>query len=377
MAKQSEHFLQANPVYDAQRPQRAAAKAAISMKRGPKDVEAAAPPCTPPPVHPGGLSSAHKVAVWVAATVLVIAASAAIILGALAGSGVISSGGSSSGSSAGGSGSETTRVPPPVPQPIAKAPGAGKPAPVPSAALPASLPPPAANATNATAGNVPFFVPAGFRAVWWDEFDAPSLNPAKWQVVTGPPPTPADGVQQYTAALRNVAVGGGNLSIAAVRDGAGYTSGQLKSKQTWFPGMLLPGGGKVASVHISARIKAPPAGQGLLAALTLQPVEEKYGKWPASGEINVMAFINGMREANQAIHYGDVWPANEKSDIKTVLPTQQPFSAEFHTFALDWAVDTMTMKIDNQKTASFDSWWTSAQGAPPSAPFNHPFSLVL
>lgn len=47
----------------------------------------------------------------------------------------------------------------------------------------------------------------------------------------------------------------------------------------------LPDGRKVKSVHVAARIKLPPPCKGLQASLYMQPVDSKYGAWPASGEV--------------------------------------------------------------------------------------------
>jgi beta-glucanase (GH16 family) len=50
--------------------------------------------------------------------------------------------------------------------------------------------------------------------------------------------------------------------------------------------MPLPGGGTVRSLHVEARIEVPPGGPGLWAAFWMQAVDDKYGGWPASGEVS-------------------------------------------------------------------------------------------
>lgn len=35
------------------------------------------------------------------------------------------------------------------------------------------------------------------------------------------------------------------------------------------------------------------------------------------------------------------------------------------------------VRIDGEKTKSFEEWWTAARGATHPAPFNQPFYLVL
>lgn len=48
--------------------------------------------------------------------------------------------------------------------------------------------------------------------------------------------------------------------------------------------MQLADGRALRSVHIQVRAQVPSPGQGLLASCLLEPVANKYGAWPASGE---------------------------------------------------------------------------------------------
>ncbi|KAL4445722.1 hypothetical protein ABPG77_008921 [Micractinium sp. CCAP 211/92] len=337
-----------------------------------KDLEAVGPPSRT--ASGAGLDSRHRTLFWVALVVLVAAcATAAIVLGV----GMGKSKGSSSSSS-----SEHAAPVPQQPPPAAAgnkpaagaAPASSTPAGAASAGPPAAAaPPPAAGpADNVMQGTPPFFVPSGFTALWWDEFDG--LDTGKWALGAGPPANSGDGLQTYTASPANVAVANGNLSITAVKDGTGYTSARLDTKASgsWYPGMQLPDGRKVKSVHVAARIKLPPPSKGLQATLHMLPVTNKYGGWPASGEIVVMGSVD-MKEAVQAIRYGDAWPADEKSEVKSKLSTDE----QYHTFAVDWERDTFTMRIDSEKTKSFEEWWTAARGAKHPAPFDQPFYLIL
>lgn len=61
-----------------------------------------------------------------------------------------------------------------------------------------------------------------------------------------------------------------------------------------FPSQLLDGR-KVKSVHVAARIKLPPPSKGLQATFYMLPVTNKYGGWPASGEVRKPACVLGMR----------------------------------------------------------------------------------
>lgn len=48
----------------------------------------------------------------------------------------------------------------------------------------------------------------------------------------------------------------------------------------------MPDGTTLDSVHVEAKVKVPQPGQGLWSSLILSPLQEKYGGWPASGEVS-------------------------------------------------------------------------------------------
>ena len=77
------------------------------------------------------------------------------------------------------------------------------------------------------------------------------------------------------------------------QSGNGFTSGRINTKPTaaFWPGMQLQDGTTFSSVHIEARVQLPPPGQALWPAFWLFPSELYYGKWAASGEIDVLESV--------------------------------------------------------------------------------------
>lgn len=61
-----------------------------------------------------------------------------------------------------------------------------------------------------------------------------------------PKPPPPVGcpfpVQTYSADPKNVGIAGGTLSLVAQKEGTGYTSGRIRSKGSWYPGMPVGAG---------------------------------------------------------------------------------------------------------------------------------------
>lgn len=173
--------------------------------------------------------------------------------------------------------------------------------------------------------------------VWSDDFSETNLE--RWTKESGAPAGTQDAgqLQTYTASEQNVWVEAQQLRIAARQEGANYTSGRLRSKDSFWPGMEVGvwGGGsllhscmyslhvgaaapalrpssnhtfswpltcpcslllcspqlgdgtRVASVHIEAKVQAHRPGAGLWSAFWLAPKEKKYGAWPQSGEVRL------------------------------------------------------------------------------------------
>jgi beta-glucanase (GH16 family) len=70
---------------------------------------------------------------------------------------------------------------------------------------------------------------------------------------------------------------------------------------------------------------------------------------------------------------------------RTQQGNKQPWSDGFHTVAVDWAADSIAFSVDGKVRATLYprskdptyGWWTEASGAPPNAPFNEPFYMIL
>ncbi|KAL4855257.1 Protein DETOXIFICATION 1 [Chlorella vulgaris] len=233
----------------------------------------------------------------------------------------------------------------------------------------------------------PFTVPEGNQAIWWDEFDGDKLDGKKWKFDTGTGEQWGWGnneSQSYSKSSDNVRVADGNLYITALQDGDGYTSGRINTKASagFYPGMSLDDGTTFSTVHVEASVQLPAPGQGLWPAFWLLPSVNTYGDWPASGEIDVLESINNMLAITQTLHFGGAPPDDTKDTIRT---PQDGLSDRFHTVAVDWAPDKITLSIDGAEIKSFfprtvdpnAGWFTAAPNAPPAAPFDQPFYIIL
>lgn len=182
------------------------------------------------------------------------------------------------------------------------------------------------------------------RLVWSDEFDADTLNTAKWSAVEGNGCPDFCGFgnnekQYYTDNPENVRVENGILTIRARKDTLGsspYSSAKLitKNKGDW----------KYGRIEVRAKL---PEGRGTWPAIWMLPTVEGERKWPLDGEIDIMEHVG----YNQGTVYGTVHTqlynhmvGTQKSDSIYL----DDLSETFHTYALEWDEKTMSWFVDDE-----------------------------
>lgn len=160
-------------------------------------------------------------------------------------------------------------------------------------------------------------------------------------------------------------------------------------------------------VEIRARM---PQGDWIWPTLWMLPVNDTYGPWPASGEIDI-AFSrgNGITYAGEgqnsirsSLNWGPTVTLNrEFSTFGVWSSRRQSFANDFHTYSLEWTDKYIRMYIDARTDRSleisFDTPFFKRGDFPPqimngtatvplenpwagrgnSAPFDQPFYLIL
>ena len=149
-----------------------------------------------------------------------------------------------------------------------------------------------------------------------------------------------------------------------------------------------------------------PRGDWLWPAIWLLPEHQAYGKWPASGEIDIIEARGnqaytcdgqelGIRCAGSALHYGPYWAMDHyySQTGEKCLETGD-FSSSFHKFTMDWTPDSIEIYYDDeliQRTAPSDEGGFWEEGDFPSgmvdpwrysdnhkmAPFDQKFYLIM
>lgn len=209
------------------------------------------------------------------------------------------------------------------------------------------------------------------KLVWSDEFDYKGLpDSSKWSYDKGMgcPDNCGWGnneLQFYTwNRTENARVADGTLTIEAKKEkfeGAEYTSARLvsKNKGDWKYG------------RIETRVKLP-AGKGMWPAIWMLPTKWEYGKWPHSGEIDIMENVGYWPDsALSSVHTGAYNGTINTQKTKGV--NRKDLSKAFHVYAIEWTVDSISFYIDKVLYHIFKNEHTGSE----AWPFDKEFHLLL
>jgi beta-glucanase (GH16 family) len=178
------------------------------------------------------------------------------------------------------------------------------------------------------------FIPATLSAqkyvqVWGDEFDTPGLpDSTKWGYEIGK--IRNNELQYYTSHREENARTEDTVLIIEARkeqfEDAEYTSASLISQGI--------GDWRYGKIEISAKV---PTGRGTWPALWLLPTYNEYGRWPKSGEIDIMEYI-GVEPQNlyYTAHFqGTDGTGHQSSESGGIDDIKNPFD-QFIKFTLIW-----------------------------------------
>ncbi len=188
------------------------------------------------------------------------------------------------------------------------------------------------------------------KLVWSDEFNGSELpDSSKWSYDTarGCPDRCGWGnneLQYYTANSNNARVEGGNLIIEARKEkmvDAEYTSARLVSRQK--------GDWKYGRFEVRALI---PIGKGLWPGIWMLPTDNEYGRWPHSGEIDIMENVGYMPDSIfGTVHtgaYNGMIGTQKSNGLK-----RTDLSSAYHTYAVEWTENNISFFVDNEKYGDF------------------------
>src|SRR5579884_175398 len=214
-------------------------------------------------------------------------------------------------------------------------------------------------------------LPAEWQLTWSDEFNGDSINTNQWvfDIGNGKPGNPGwgnDELEFYR--LENARVSDGLLHITARAEDYGgqhYTSARMKTR-----GLFSQARGRF---EFRARL---PQGKGYWPAIWLLPQDTKYGRWAASGEIDVME--NRGDDPSRVlgtIHFGGEFPKQTHSKGPSFTFPAGDSVTNFHIYAIEWATNSIKWYVDSTLYETQTNWWSSGGKYP--VPFDQPFYIVM
>ena len=210
-----------------------------------------------------------------------------------------------------------------------------------------------------------------WRLVWSDEFDYAGLpDPKKWDYDVGGEGWGNKELQFYTARRKeNARVENGHLIIEARKEawqGRDYTSARLVSR----------GKGDWTYGRFEVRAKLP-SGRGTWPAIWMLPTGSTYGRWPNSGEIDIMEHVGFDPDmVHASVHtraYNHTINTQKTAQLK--IPTSR---SDFNVYAVEWTPEVIRGFVNDQHYFTFrNERLTNSETDYRQWPFDKAFHLLL
>ncbi|MFF4308972.1 ricin-type beta-trefoil lectin domain protein [Streptomyces sp. 900105755] len=208
-----------------------------------------------------------------------------------------------------------------------------------------------------------------------DNFDGAAGSPvdsSKWTLETG------DNVnnherEYYTSGTNNAALDGqGHLVITAKKENPANYQCWYGTCQYTSARMNTSGKFSAQYGHVEARMKIP-RGQGMWPAFWMLGTDIGSVGWPNSGEIDVMENVGYEPSTVHGTIHGPGYSGSNGIGAAYSLPNGQAFADGFHTFAVDWAPNSIKWSVDGTVYETR----TPADVGGNTWAFNKPFFLIL
>ena len=228
-----------------------------------------------------------------------------------------------------------------------------------------------------------------FVTVFEDNFDGTSIDPNRWNVITGdgcPELCGFGNNEEQVYSADNISLADGVLRIEGRREAdSSFTSAKLDTNGKF--------DFRYGRIEVSAKL---PGGQGIWPAIWLYHSDPTvYGPWPLSGEIDIVEGfnlgVNGNTAVRSTTHYGlPTLPFNGTGSAfdDGTDPTQG-----FREYAVEWERDKIRFFVDGVhfQTQTSDDWYTyfpadeegfydplgAFKTGPRDAPFDQMYHLIL
>lgn len=198
--------------------------------------------------------------------------------------------------------------------------------------------------------------------LWEDNFDGQGLDMNFWNVNEGNgcPCNCGWGnneLQVYTK--NNFTLTDGYLHLTAKKEGQGYTSAKITTKDKFEF--------RYGRIEIRAKL---PVGKGVWPAFWLLGANIDEVGWPMGGEIDIMEYVGKMPGVIlNAIHTQDSHGNTVNSKRTTIGDIEQGF----HTYSANWTPDKIAFLVDGKVHYTFGPQNKTGK----TWPFDKPFYIIL
>lgn len=210
-----------------------------------------------------------------------------------------------------------------------------------------------------------------YELVWSDEFDYTGYpDSTKWRYAIGDGCPDLCGwgnneLQYYTRrSLKNARVADGLLTIevhSEMLEEKHYSSAKIITKDLhhWQYGRF----------EIRAKL---PESKGVWSALWMLPADTTYGKWPHSGEIDIMENVGHEPDSIVATVHTAAHNFSLGTQVHDKIEVSDNSDA-FHLYTLDWDENKMVFSVDDEEYFVYENDHKDYT----QWPFNQPMYLIM
>ena len=202
-----------------------------------------------------------------------------------------------------------------------------------------------------------------YHLIWSDEFNNPGApETVNWDYDLGNSGWGNNELQNYTNASDNSFVLDGKLIIRAIKKDGNWTSARLVTRN------------KIDFLYGRMEVRAKlPTGKGTWPAIWMLPTDWQYGKWPASGEIDVMEHVGYEPGVVHATVHTQAYNHGIGTQVGTSVAVPD-FDTAFHDYTLEWTANKVDVYLDDRKYFTFNN---DLSGNFATWPFDKRFHLIL
>jgi len=209
-------------------------------------------------------------------------------------------------------------------------------------------------------------VPESWTLIWEDRFEGEELNSENWSV---PERNNADWGNYMSDCEKCIVLRNNKLLLRGIvnddvmpADSAFFLTGGVISK------------GKKAFKYGKIEIRAKlETARGAWPALWLLADENRYGKYPRNGEIDIMERLNDEQQIYQTVHsyYTLVLEEKENPPYYTTVKLNPE---EYNIYGLKWYPDRLVFMLNGEETFTYPKL---DNVDPTQWPFDQPFYILM